>query len=90
MFGIKEWINDYNHDICGMMSYTVLDKKFVTDNICVRLVPHLTHNYQYLYPRTFVFVFVSEVIRIRIRIRIKYKNKYGVNDIHLCLIRLYL
>jgi hypothetical protein len=26
-------INDYNHDISGMMSYTVSDKKSVTDNI---------------------------------------------------------
>jgi hypothetical protein len=62
--GLKEWINDYNHDMCGMMSYTVSDKKFVTDNICVRLVPYLTHSYLYLYPRTFV----SEAIRIQIRI----------------------
>jgi hypothetical protein len=69
MFGLKEWIHDYNHDMCGMMSYTVSDKKFVTDNIRVRLVPYLTHNYSYLYSRTFVFV--SEVIHIRIRIRIK-------------------
>jgi hypothetical protein len=68
MFGLKEWIHDYNHDMCGMMFYTVSDKNFVIDNICVRLVPYLTHNYSYLYPRTFifVFVFVSEALRIRI------------------------
>jgi hypothetical protein len=54
-----------------MMSYMVSDKKIVTDNIRVRLVPYSTHIYPYLYPRTFVFIFVSEVIRIRIRIRIK-------------------
>ena len=66
MFGHKEWINDYNHDMSEMMSYTVSDKKFVTDNIRVRLVPYSTHNYSYLYPRTFVFV--SEDICIRIRI----------------------
>ena len=71
MFGLKEWIHDYNHDMCGMMSYMVSDKKFVTDNIRVRLVPNSTHTYPYLYSRTSVFVFVSEAIRIRIRIRIK-------------------
>jgi hypothetical protein len=71
MFGLKEWIHDYNHDMCGMMSYTISDKKFVTDNIRIRLVPYSTHTYSYLYPRTSVFVFVSEDIRIRIRIRIK-------------------
>jgi hypothetical protein len=71
MFVLKEWIHDYNHDMCGMMSYTTSDKKFVTDNIRVRLVPYSTHTYPYLYPRTSVFVFVSEAIRIRIRIRIK-------------------
>ena len=71
MFGLKEWIHDYNHDMCGMMYYMISDKKFVTDNIRVRLVPYSTHNYSYLYLKTFVFVFVSEVIRIRIRIRIK-------------------
>jgi hypothetical protein len=27
IFGLKEWINDYNHNICGMMSYTTPDKK---------------------------------------------------------------
>jgi hypothetical protein len=61
---LKEWIHDYNHDMCGMMSYTISDKRFVTDNTRVRLVPYSTHNYPYLYPRTFVFVF--EVICIRI------------------------
>jgi hypothetical protein len=60
MFGLKEWINDYNHDMCGMVSYTVSDKKFVTNNIRVRSVSYSTHNYMYLYPRTFVFV--SEAI----------------------------
>jgi hypothetical protein len=71
MFRLKEWIHDYNHDMCGMMSYTISDKKFVTDNIRVRLVPYSAHSYPYLFPRTSVFVFVSEAIRIRIRIRIK-------------------
>ena len=71
MFRLKEWIHDYNHDTCGMMSYMISDKKFVTDNIRVRLVPYSTHSYPYLYPRTSVFVFVSEAIRIRFRIRIK-------------------
>jgi hypothetical protein len=59
MFRLKEWIHDYNHDMCEMMSYTISDKKFVTDNICVRLVLYSTHSYSYLYPRTSVFVFVS-------------------------------
>jgi hypothetical protein len=71
IFRLKEWIHDYIHDMCGMMSYTVSDKKIVTDNIRVRLVPYSTHIYPYLYPRTFVFIFVSKVIRIRIRIQIK-------------------
>jgi hypothetical protein len=75
MFGLKEWIHDYNHDMCGMMSYTTSDKKFVTDNIRVRLVPYSTHTYPYLYSRTSVFVFVSEAIRIRIRIRIKIRKQ---------------
>jgi hypothetical protein len=70
MFGLKEWIHDYNHDMCGMMSYTTSDKNFVTDNIRVRLVLYSIHTYPYLYPRTSLFVFVSEAIRIRIRIKI--------------------
>ena len=78
MFRFKEWIHDYNHDICGMMSYTISNKKFVIDNIRVQLVPYSTHSYQYLYPRTSVFVFVSEAIRIRIRIRIKVKNSINI------------
>jgi hypothetical protein len=45
MFILKEWIHDYNHDMCAMMSYTISDKKFVTDNIRVRLVPYSTHSY---------------------------------------------
>jgi hypothetical protein len=35
MFGLKEWINDYNHNMCGIMSYTASYKIFVTDNIRV-------------------------------------------------------
>jgi hypothetical protein len=87
MFGLKQWIHDYNHDMCGMMSYTISDKKFVTDNIRVRLVLYSTHTYLYLYLRTSVFI--SEAIRIRIRIRIKYENKYDFSDICLYSIRLY-
>jgi hypothetical protein len=26
MFGLKEELNDYNYDMCGMMSYTISDK----------------------------------------------------------------
>jgi hypothetical protein len=66
MFELNELINDYNHDMCGIMSYIVSNKKFVNNNIRVRLVPYSTHSYLYLYPKTFVFVFVSEVIRIQI------------------------
>jgi hypothetical protein len=62
MFGLKEWIHDYNHNMCGMMSYMISDKKFITDNIRVRLVPYSTHSYPY-------FIFVFENIRICIRIR---------------------
>jgi hypothetical protein len=71
MFRFKEWINDYNHNMCGMMSYTVSDKKIITDDICVSLVLYSTCSYLHLYLRTSVFVFVSEAIHIRIRIRIK-------------------
>jgi hypothetical protein len=65
MFGLKEWIHDYNHDMCGMMSYTVSDKK-----ICYRQYPYPTSSVfdthlSDLYPRTFVFVSLSKVIRIQ-------------------------
>ena len=69
MFRLKEWIHDYNHDMCGMMSYTISDKKIVTDNIRVRLVPYSTHSYRicirehpysYSYPKLSVFEFESE------------------------------
>jgi hypothetical protein len=85
MFGLKEWINDYNHDMCGMMPYTVSDKKFVTDNIRVRLVTYSTQ----------LSIFVSENIRIRIRSysysnsNKNIKNKYGFSDIRPYLIRLH-
>jgi hypothetical protein len=69
MFRLKEWINDYNHNMCGMMSYTVSDKKIVNDDICVWLVPYSTCSYPYLYSRTSVFV--SEATRIRIWIWIE-------------------
>jgi hypothetical protein len=39
MFGLNEWINDYNHHMYGMMSYTVSNKKNRYDNIRVRLIP---------------------------------------------------
>jgi hypothetical protein len=71
MFGLKEGLNDYNYDMCGMVSYTISEKIFVTDAIRVRLAPYSIHDYPYLYSRTFVFVFVLEAIRIRIRIRLK-------------------
>jgi hypothetical protein len=29
MFGLKEWIHDYNNNMCGMLSYTVSDKKLL-------------------------------------------------------------
>jgi hypothetical protein len=71
MFGLKEGLNDYNYDMCGMVSYTISDKIFVTDAIHVRLAPYSIHDYPYLYSITSVFVFVFEAIRIRIRIRLK-------------------
>jgi hypothetical protein len=57
MFGLREWLNDYNHDMSGMMCYTVSDKKI--------------HYRQYLCSSSSVFdtqlsVFVSENICIRI------------------------
>jgi hypothetical protein len=60
MFGLKEWIHDYNYDMCRMMFYTVSGKKIVTNNICVRLVPYSTIDTQ-------LSIFISEKIRIRIR-----------------------
>jgi hypothetical protein len=56
--------NDNTRDMCGMVSYTISDKKFVTNAIRVRLVPYSTCDYLYLHPTTFVSVFVSEDIRI--------------------------
>jgi hypothetical protein len=60
MFRLKEGLNDYNYDMCGMVSYTISDK-----NIRYR---------RYSCPTSFVFdprlsVFVFENIRICIRIR---------------------
>jgi hypothetical protein len=46
---------------CCLTRY--LTQKFVTNDICVRLVSYSTH-YSYLHLRTSVFVFVSEAIRI--------------------------
>jgi hypothetical protein len=60
MFGLKEGLNDYKYDMCGIVSYTISDKNILTDVIRVRLVPYLTHDYAYLYLRTSVFVFVFE------------------------------
>jgi hypothetical protein len=73
--------------MCEMVSYTVSDKKSVTDAIHVRLVLYSIHDYLYLNPKISVFVFVSEAIRIRIRIR--YENKNGFNDIRPFPIRLH-
>jgi hypothetical protein len=60
MFGLKEGLNDYNYNMCGMMSYTISGK-----NIRYR---------RYSCPISSVFdpalpVFVFENIRICIRIR---------------------
>jgi hypothetical protein len=55
--------------MCRMMSYMVFDKKFITDNICVRLVLYSTHSYpylyqkypySYLYPKLSIFEFKSK------------------------------
>jgi hypothetical protein len=60
MFGLKEGLNDYNYDMCGMMSYTIFDK-----NIRYRRYPcPISSAFD---PRLSVFVF--ENIRICIRIR---------------------
>jgi hypothetical protein len=60
MFGLKEGLNDYNYDMCGMVSYTISDK-----NICYQRYPCST---SFVFdPRLTVFVF--ENIRICIRIR---------------------
>jgi hypothetical protein len=42
----------------------ISNKKFVTDNIRVRLVLYPISDYPYLHQRTSVFVFVSKVIYI--------------------------
>jgi hypothetical protein len=32
----KKWLNNYsNHNMCGMVTYTLFEKKSVTDVICV-------------------------------------------------------
>jgi hypothetical protein len=56
----------------GVLQYPT--KIFVSDAICVRLVPDSAHDYSYLYPRTSIFVSVFEVIRIQIQIRIKIRK----------------
>jgi hypothetical protein len=60
MFGLKEGLNDYNYDTCGMMSYTISDK-----NIHYRRYPCPICSV--FDPRLSVFVF--ENIRICIHIR---------------------
>jgi hypothetical protein len=66
MFGLKEWLIDYNnHDMYVIMSYTLSNKKS-TYVIRVPLVPYSTHDYLYLNLNSKTFVSVSEDIRIRI------------------------
>ena len=60
MFGLKEGLNDYNYDMCGMVSYTISDK-----NIHYRRYPCPICSV--FDPRLSVFVF--ENIRICIHIR---------------------
>jgi hypothetical protein len=49
------WLNYYNnHGMCEMVSYTVSDKKYVTNAIRVRLFPYSIHNYLYLHLKTSV------------------------------------
>jgi hypothetical protein len=60
MFGLKEGLNDYNYDMCVMVSYTISDK-----NIRYRCYPCLTSSV--FDPRLSIFVFKN--IRICIRIR---------------------
>jgi hypothetical protein len=60
IFGLKEGLNDYNYDMCGMVSYTISDK-----NIRYRHYPCPISSV--FDPRLSVFVF--ENIRICIRIR---------------------
>ena len=60
MFGLKEGLNDYNYDMCGMVSYTISDK-----NIRYRRYPCPISSV--FDPRLSVFVF--ENIRICIRFR---------------------
>jgi hypothetical protein len=60
MFGLKEGLNNYNYDLCGMVSYTITDK-----NIRYRRYPCPISSV--FDPRLSVFVF--ENIRICIRIR---------------------
>jgi hypothetical protein len=58
MFGLKEELNDYNYDMCGMVSYTISDK-----NIRYRCYPYPTSSV--FDPRLFIFVFENICICIR-------------------------
>jgi hypothetical protein len=60
MFGLKEGLNDYNYDMCGMMSYTISDK-----NIRYRRYPCPISSI--FDPRLSVFVFENICICICIR-----------------------
>ena len=71
MFRLKEGLNDYNYDMCGMVSYTISDKNIRYRRYPCPISSASIHDYPYLYSRTSVFVFVFEAIRIRIRIRLK-------------------
>jgi hypothetical protein len=60
MFGLKEGLNDYNYEMCGIVSYTISDK-----NICYRCYPCPTSFV--VDPRLSIFVFENICICIRIR-----------------------
>lgn len=63
MFGLKEWIDDYNHDMCGMMSYMVSDKiryrqyPCSTSSIFDTTIRICIREHSYSYPKLFVFEF---------------------------------
>jgi hypothetical protein len=60
MFGLKEGLNDYTYDMCGMVSYMISDKN-------IRYLRYPCPISSVFDPRLSVFVF--ENIRICIRIR---------------------
>jgi hypothetical protein len=76
MFGLKEWMHDYNHDMRGMMSYTIYDKKFVTDNIRIRHTTIRMCIREHPYSNLNKNMKINIVLVISVRIRFDYIPNY--------------